>query len=197
MGTARPHRYPANFDGRKRVKQPYEIELARREALEARKRDWKLNFLRAYSETGNVTKACKQASVSVAEYQRARREDEKFREAFEIAHRAATDKVLEAVWEIGVEGVREPIVWQGEIVGYTRRKDFRAAKFLLETYDPATYSQRERIARMGMLQADELNSRREQMLAATEERIKLFMKNAGEIPETIDAEIEEDDDGDD
>lgn len=197
MGTAPQSRYPDKVDGRRRIKQPYELALARKEAAETRKRDWKLNFLREYSSTGNVTKALKAADVDPAVYQKARREDEAFREAFEIAHRAATDKVLEAVWEMGVEGQREPIIWQGEIVGYTRHKDFRAAKFLLETYDPGTYSQRERVARMGMMQADQLNARREEMLTAAEQRLAAFIGPRAEIPPTVDAEVEEDDDGDD
>lgn len=191
MGRAPHSHYAPDTDGRRRTKQPYEVALARAEAIEARRRDWKRNFLRAYADTGNVTKSCKQADIPVAVFHKARREDTEFAESFEVAHRAATDKALEAVWKIGVEGVREPIVYQGEIVGYTVTRDWKAAKYILETFDPGTYSQRERIARMGMMQADELQRRRAEMLDEAEKRMQMFMGNKAEIPAVIDAEVED------
>lgn len=193
MGKAASSQYPPGVDGRRRRKPSYERNLHRMEAMEARQRDWKLNFLRAYAETGNVSKSCRIANVDPKLFYRTRRDDDEFAEAFQIAHRAATDKVLEAAWQMGVEGEREPIVWQGEIVGYVKRRTWNATKFLLETYDPGTYSQRERIARMGMMQADELNKRRDEMLAATDERIKQFGSATPQaLPEIVDAEVEED-----
>lgn len=189
--------YPHGVDGRTLPKPAYVANLQRAEALEARKRDWRLHFLRAYADTGNITRSCKIACIDPKEFYKARRNDTEFAESFEVAHRAATDKALEAVWKIGVEGEREAIVWQGEIIGYRVTRDWKAAKFLLETFDPGTYSQRERIARMGMMQADQLNSRRDQMLVDAEKRMQMFGKPMPALPETVDADVVEDEGEDD
>lgn len=199
MGQGRVSKYPDHIDGRTVPKPDYARRLASLEAIEARRRDWKSTVLREYAACGNVTKACKRANVDPKLFYKARREDEEFAEAFALAHRAATDKALEAVWEIGVEGTREPIFWQGEIVGYIRRRDWKAAKYLLETMDPPTYSQRERIARMNVTAAEELTARREEQLALADKRYKEFsaaMKPTA-LPDIVDAEVEEDDDDDD
>ena len=190
MGSAHSSKYADGVDGRTIPKPDYVKELARREAQETRRRDWKANFLRAYASNGNITKSCRQADIDPRLFYKARKDDPEFLEAFEVAHRAATDKALEAVWEIGVEGVREPIIFQGEVVGYTKQRDWKAAKFILETFAPEQYSQRERIARMGMMKADELERRRDQMLEQHEARMKQFAASTpAEIPSTIDVEV--------
>lgn len=174
MGNSASSKYAADVDGRRVPKPGYVKDLARREALETRKRDWKANFLRAYASNGNITKSCREADIDPRIFYKARKEDVEFAESFAIAHRAATDKALEAVWQMGVEGTREPIIYQGEVVGYHRTRDFRATRFLLETMDPGTYSQKERIAQMGMRREDELNARRDQMLADHQQKMSQF-----------------------
>lgn len=188
MGRKRGSRYPPGVDGRTVPKPAYLREMRRQEALDVRRRDWKRNFLRAYVEFGTVRKACEVAGVSRAVYNQARRDDPEFEEALQFAWQDGTDRVIETVWQHAVEGVREEIVWQGEIIGYRVVKDVKAAKWLAEVRDPAVYSQRERIARMGMLDPQQVAARKEQMLADVEQRIKAFIGGSAEVEdaETVD-----------
>lgn len=192
MGRSRTSRYLDSVDGRRTPKPSYVTNLARREALESRRRNWKANVLKAYAECGNVTKACKRAGVDPGLFYKARREDLEFAEAFEIAHRAATDKALEAVWQMGVEGEREPVVWQGEIVAYVRRRNFQATKFLLESMAPQQYSAKERVARIGMMSAQELQKKREEMIEKVGDRLAQFPRPVLPASTPIDVEVTDD-----
>lgn len=189
MGRSRTSKYDAAVDGRRIPKPSYVSRLARQEMIESRRRNWKTNFLKAYAECGVITKACKLSGVDPSLFYKARRDDPEFAEAFELSHRAATDKVLEAVWQMGVDGEREPIVWQGEIVAYSRRRNFAATKFLLESMAPQQYSSRERVARIGMMTAQEIAIQREKMIEQVNARLDSFTRPALPSPEPIDVEV--------
>lgn len=80
------------------------------------RRGKKLAFLVAYSQSGNVTLACRAAKCSRQSVLNWRKADEKFELAVQEAAEQAADLLEAEARRRAVEGVEEPVIHQGEIV---------------------------------------------------------------------------------
>jgi hypothetical protein len=74
-------------------------------------------FLDALAETGNVTLSARAAAVSRASIYEHRAADAVFAKAWEEAEQIAADRLEAEAWRRGVEGVPEPLVSAGRLVG--------------------------------------------------------------------------------
>jgi hypothetical protein len=77
----------------------------------------RIRFLAALRETGNVRGACIAAAVPRTNIYAHRRADEAFAKAWEEAEQIAADRLEAEAWRRGVDGVPEPLVSAGRLVG--------------------------------------------------------------------------------
>lgn len=170
---------PPKTDLRRRKRQPYErkwaSEAMKKRQEDRRGRDWRIKAIEAVGK-GPPTKknAARAAGVSYTFLAKALEQDTEFREAFEMARRSAVDGAYEVAWKMGVTGVREPITYQGEIVGYVRKIDTNMTKFILQSEDPETFDPRVRASRIQAQALGNVAARREQMLDGFNERFAKF-----------------------
>lgn len=101
-------------------------------------------FLKTYRETANFTLAAKAAGRSVRSFFNLRRKDADFAEECESARRQAIDRVLGSLWDLALNGVEEPIFYQGKCVGVKVRRDEKAHEFLLERMAPDEFGRKDR-----------------------------------------------------
>lgn len=71
-------------------------------------------FLRCYAETGSVTKAAEAAKISRSIHYRRLKEDERYKAAFEAAQEIAVAVLEDEALRRAVEGVEEPVTYQGQ-----------------------------------------------------------------------------------
>jgi hypothetical protein len=103
--------------------------------------DKQVTFIETLASTGVVSfaAACVGMTVSSAYRLRAHPDAEDFRRAWKAALAQATVRLADIAYERAIEGVAEPIVWKGEIIGERRRYSDRLLCYLLKHNDPLTY----------------------------------------------------------
>jgi hypothetical protein len=74
-------------------------------------------FLAALAETGNITLAARAAAVPRSSIYEHRAADAAFAKAWEEAEQIAADRLEAEAWRRGVDGVPEPLVSAGRLVG--------------------------------------------------------------------------------
>jgi hypothetical protein len=72
-------------------------------------------FLAAYQETGSVSKAALAAGINRSIHYRRLKEDPEYKAAFDAAHEVAIAVLEDEAIRRAVEGVDEPIVYQGRL----------------------------------------------------------------------------------
>ena len=77
-------------------------------------------FLECYSRSGIKGKACRDSGVSIAKVNRWLKNPDFF-ELYKNAEEMANDYVREVMFEVGVEGYEEELVYQGRKTGDTRK----------------------------------------------------------------------------
>ena len=80
-----------------------------------------VEFLAALAELGHVGRACERAQLARGVADRWRLEDAAFGRAWDMALGLDIDVLLHEAMRRGVEGVEEPVFFQGEVVGVKRR----------------------------------------------------------------------------
>lgn len=87
--------------------------------IEAIQVQHKEHFLREYSKTANVTRACREAGVDRKQWRRWMEHDEQFSFAFNEAREEAIDALEEEARRRAVDGTEQhtPIFYKGEEVG--------------------------------------------------------------------------------
>lgn len=88
----------------------------KKEALTRTER-WKPVFLGALAESGNVTVATSEAGVSRMTAYNAKRNDPEFKQAWAEALSSAADLMEAEARRRAVDGVNEPVVYQGQLCG--------------------------------------------------------------------------------
>jgi hypothetical protein len=76
---------------------------------------WTTPFLEAMQATGNVSESCRRAGISSATAYNRRREDADFAAAWDTALEDATDVLEAEARRRAVEGVHEPVIYQGQL----------------------------------------------------------------------------------
>lgn len=120
---ARPARYPA-----RRSHGSVRINKARRE-----------QFLEILAETASVTAAARAAGVYRVKWYRLRKADPAFDAAWHEALEIGIDAVEDEAVRRAVEGHDEPVYFQGQKVGATRKYSDRMLMLLLRARRPALY----------------------------------------------------------
>ena len=89
-------------------------------------------FLRALSETGSVTDACKRVGMSRTSARELRGKSAEFAEAWDKAASIVAPILEQAAFERGVEGWDEPVFQGGKQVGTKRRYSDAALRMLMQ-----------------------------------------------------------------
>lgn len=104
----------------------------RRGWLECNKRlnnNTKTQILELIEEYGTIGKAAKMFGVALATLHRARKEDPHFERDIQQALQLHRDKIDLEVYKRAMEGWDEPVYFQGQVVGYVKKKSDKLLQF--------------------------------------------------------------------
>ncbi len=99
-------------------------------------------FLAAYSETGNISQAAVMAKVARSRHYCWYEKNENYRKAFDEATEIAADRLEQEAWRRAVEGVSEPVFYQGKKVGTVQKYSNTLLIFLLKGAKPEKYKEK-------------------------------------------------------
>jgi hypothetical protein len=112
--------------------------VARNTSLRRLGRRHRNAFIETLRRTANVTLAAKAAGVNrVTAY--AWREEPEFRSEWDAAVEEAADALEAEAWRRAVDGIDEPIVREGVVVGTVKRYSDRLLETLLKGHKPARF----------------------------------------------------------
>ena len=100
-------------------------------------------FLEILQQTGNVSRAAREAGLSRQAVYARREKDTAFAEAWEEALASALDDLEEVLLARAREGVDKPVHFQGRQVGTVRTYSDQLAMFLLKARRPDVFSDAE------------------------------------------------------
>ncbi|MBI4396856.1 MAG: hypothetical protein HY548_07160 [Elusimicrobia bacterium] len=115
-------------------------KLQKPQIKKAYKEHKKAKFLKAYSEEGAIIHACEKVGLERSSITRWRKNDPKFREAFETAEIKITENLEKALYRRAVEGV-ESFTYDkdGNLVRTKTEYSDVGAIFLLKARDPKRF----------------------------------------------------------
>lgn len=99
----------------------------------------------AYAEVGTVLHACKAAEIDRATFYRWLKTDPEFAAAVELAREDAADRLEREVVRRAVEGVEEPLVSGGKMLGTVTRYSDTLLIFALKGLRPQKYRDNARL----------------------------------------------------
>jgi len=106
-------------------------------------------FLEAFACGGSIRLAAEAAKVSRRNHCRWLKSDPKYAEAFEVARESAGQALEDEARRRAVEGVREPVYYEGEVCGHRQRYSDNLLMFLLKGANPEKYRDRSEVAHQG------------------------------------------------
>ena len=99
-------------------------------------------FLSAYKECATVTHAALAAKISRRNHYRWLETDQNYRLAFEEARTEACEAMISEARRRAVEGVEEPVYYQGKVVGTVQTYSDNLLMFLIKGAMPEKYRER-------------------------------------------------------
>ena len=114
-----------------------------------RPRAWIPAFLTALEQGDTISKACREAGISVPAAYTAKGTDPDFAAQWDSAYEAGSDLLEEEAWRRAREGTEEPVFYQGLIVGHVRKFSDQLLIELLRARRPDKYRQRQEIRHAG------------------------------------------------
>ena len=96
-------------------------------------------FLQTLASSGCVTSACRAAHISDSAAYKARRRDPVFAALWDSAMASASSPIDLLAWQRAVEGVEEPIIAYGKMIGTRRRFDQPLFRAMAKGADPQRY----------------------------------------------------------
>lgn len=106
------------------------------------KRPWQEAILEVMPKVGMVSVAARLVGVDRTNVWRLYKRDPEFAKRFDDACRAATDTLELEARRRALEGVDEPLMYQGKNVGYVRKYSDQLLMFLLKGRRPKVYGDR-------------------------------------------------------
>lgn len=106
-------------------------------------------FLTELAKTANVSEAAARADMSRSAVYAWRREDAEFAAEWDDAVDQAADRMEREALRRAVEGVDEPVYYQGEEVGAVRKYSDTLLIFLLKAARPEKYRERQDVKLQG------------------------------------------------
>lgn len=103
---------------------------------------WKTVFIEVLELTGNVVLACKRANVARSVAYAARSKSKTFAVEWDEAIEVAVAGLEEEARRRAVEGVEDPVFYQGSISGHVTRYSDSLLMFLLKAHKPEKYAER-------------------------------------------------------
>jgi len=103
-----------------------------------------LEFFNEYIKHGILTKACRIVGINPRTVYDAVKLHPKFADAMAVARRIAIERLEEEAHRRAVEGVAEPVFYQGEEVGTVQRYSDRLLELLLEANKPTKFGREKR-----------------------------------------------------
>lgn len=107
---------------------------------------WANAFLAALQDGGIVSRAAAAAGCTVAQVASYRKSSPEFDAAFLEALEGAIDALEAEARRRALEGVAEPVYWQGEVVGTTQRYSDGLLQFLLKGRRRHVYGDKQEIS---------------------------------------------------
>ncbi|WP_237714812.1 MULTISPECIES: hypothetical protein [Pelosinus] len=105
----------------------------------------KRTFLAVFSECGNVTKSAEIAGCARQTHYDSMANDPEYVLAFDQAKEAAADKLEQEARRRAVEGVAEPVFYQGKQIGTVQRYSDNLLMFLLKGERPEKFKDRQEV----------------------------------------------------
>lgn len=107
-------------------------------------------MLNAYANCGTVTHAADAAGISDRMHrywldENSDQYDPDYEKAFERAEKMSLDLLVKAARKRAVEGVREPVYYQGECVGHKLRYSDTLLMFLAKSIDPEKFAEHKKV----------------------------------------------------
>ena len=102
-------------------------------------------FLESLSSCGNVTLAARESGITRQEWYRERADDEKFAATWEGAVQLGVEALEDEARRRAVDGVDEPVFYQGKVSGHVRKYSDTLLIFLLKAHKPEKYRERHEI----------------------------------------------------
>lgn len=106
-------------------------------------------FLAAYATVATVRNGCKIAEISRTTHYQWMKDDPLYKEAFSEAKREACDNLEEEATRRAMEGVEEPVFYEGEVCGSKQRYSDTLLIVLLKANMPDKYIERRAIEHSG------------------------------------------------
>jgi len=106
-------------------------------------------FLTLLRETGNVSFAARAIGRARSRAYALRAEDSGFAAAWSDAVDEAIDRLEREAWRRAVEGLEEPVFYQGQVCGVVRRYSDRMLEMLLKAHRPEKYCERHALEHSG------------------------------------------------
>ena len=106
-------------------------------------------FIAALGETGNVAEAARRVGIGRTCAYAARQADPAFADAWDAAIDDATDRLEAEARRRALDGVEEPVFYQGKPVGTIRRYSDRLLVVLLRAYRPERYREKTEVENRG------------------------------------------------
>jgi len=107
------------------------------EPIELISNDRQFKFLEELISTGgNIRRAAERAGISTSSHYAWLKNDDNYRDAFEIAFEQST-QTLEAEAIRRATGYEKPLVYKGEVTGYVQEHSDNLLMFLLKKRDPS------------------------------------------------------------
>ena len=103
---------------------------------------WQKAFLTILAECGNVSEACKAAGIDTKTAYKRRKADPEFAEAWQSALDTAADVLEREAWRRAHEGVDEPVLYKGQVVGAVRKHSDLLLMFVLKGLSPEKFREK-------------------------------------------------------
>ena len=116
-------------------------------------RVWRKAFLLVLSETGNISVAAEAAEISRTTAYNLKWKDPEFAAEWKVAEALGVAALEDELLRRAKDGVKEPVFYKGEAVGYVRKFSDTLGIFLLKAKKPDTYRERWHIQQEGKLDA--------------------------------------------
>ncbi len=99
------------------------------------------SFLRALSQSGNVSEAARMAGIPRGRLYKLKASDKAFAEAWALAIEEATDLLASEAMRRAIDGFEEVKYFKGEPIGTVRKYSDQLLMFLLKAYRPSMFNQ--------------------------------------------------------
>lgn len=103
---------------------------------------WSQGFLAVLAETGSVERARKACNLSPGQVYRAREQRPEFAKKWEEALKQASDDIEQEIRRRGLEGVKEDVYFQGQVVGQKINYSDTLLMFYAKGLMPEKYRER-------------------------------------------------------